>query len=52
MAKHWAQQWLVRNAMMDYCQQKKYGYRIGEQQNYDESRVPTYDLIEGKERIP
>jgi hypothetical protein len=42
----------VRNAMMDYCQQKKDGYRFGEQQNYDESRVPTYDLIEGKERIP
>jgi hypothetical protein len=42
----------VRNAVMEYCQQQKDKHRFDGQGNYDMTKVPTYDLIEGREVIP
>ncbi|KAF2875932.1 hypothetical protein BDV95DRAFT_485478 [Massariosphaeria phaeospora] len=42
----------VRNAAMEYCQRKKDGHRFDGQGDYDMKKVPTYDLVEGKEKMP
>ena len=41
----------VRDGAMNYCQRKKDQHRFDGQGSYDSSKVPTYDLIEGKETI-
>ncbi|KAG9559513.1 hypothetical protein KCU79_g8223, partial [Aureobasidium melanogenum] len=41
----------VRNAAMSYCQQKKDEHRFDGTVKVDDSRVPTFDLIQGKETI-
>jgi hypothetical protein len=43
---------LVRGAAMGYCQRKKDQHRFDGTGNFDMSKAPTYDLIEGKEIIP
>lgn len=45
----------VRDAVMQYCQQKKEAHRFDGQAPegiYDRRKVATFDLIEGKETIP
>lgn len=41
----------VRNAAMSYCQQKRDEHRFDNTVEVDKSRVPTFDLIQGKETI-
>ncbi|CAD0101385.1 unnamed protein product, partial [Aureobasidium mustum] len=41
----------VRNAAMSCCQQKKDEHRFDGTVHVDTLRVPTYDLIQGKETI-
>lgn len=41
----------VRNAAMSYCQQKKDEHRFDGTVKIDVLRVPTFDLIQGKEII-
>lgn len=41
----------VRNAALSYCQQKKDEHRFDGTVKVGESRVPTFDLIQGKETI-
>ncbi|KAG9522553.1 hypothetical protein KCV07_g2931, partial [Aureobasidium melanogenum] len=41
----------VRNAAMSYCQQKRDEHRFDGTMKVDDSRVPTFDLIQGKETI-
>lgn len=42
----------VRDAVMAYCQRKRDEHRFDGKGNFDMSKVPTYDLIEGKEVVP
>jgi hypothetical protein len=42
----------VKNTAMEYCERKKEEHRFDGQGNYDMTKVPTYDLVEGKELIP
>jgi hypothetical protein len=42
----------VRDGAMTYCQRKKDQHRFDGKGNFDMSKVPTYDLIERKEKIP
>lgn len=42
----------VKNTAMEYCERKKEEHRFDGQGNYDMTKVPTYDLVEGKEIIP
>lgn len=45
-------QWeAVRNAAMSYCQRKRDQRRFDSGTGYDTTRVPTFDLIQGKETI-
>ncbi|RMZ90940.1 hypothetical protein DV736_g1832, partial [Chaetothyriales sp. CBS 134916] len=39
----------VRNEAMAYCQRKRDQHRFDGQGDFDMSKVPTFDLIEGKE---
>lgn len=41
----------VRNAAMSYVQDKKDQHRFDGKGSFDTTRVPTYDLIQGKETI-
>ncbi|KAF3893290.1 DNAJ domain containing protein [Trichophyton interdigitale] len=41
----------VRNAAMEYCQQKKDQHRFNAWSNFDMDKAPTYDLLELKETI-
>ncbi|KAF1840070.1 uncharacterized protein K460DRAFT_380982 [Cucurbitaria berberidis CBS 394.84] len=41
----------VRNTAMEYCQRKKDEHRFDGQGNSDMFKAPTYDLVEGKEKI-
>lgn len=40
----------VRDAAMEYCQRKKDEHRFDGKGNFDTKKVPTYDLIEEKEK--
>ena len=45
-------QWeAVRNTAMSYCQKKRDQRRFDSAAKYDNTRVPTFDLIQGKETI-
>ena len=41
----------VRNAAMEYCQQKKDQHRFNAWSNFDMGKTPTYDMLELKETI-
>jgi len=41
----------VRDAAMDYCQDKKDQHRFDGTRNFDTSKAPTYDLLEEREVI-
>ncbi|KAH0353159.1 hypothetical protein KCU81_g1582, partial [Aureobasidium melanogenum] len=41
----------VRSAAMSYCQRKRDEHRFDGTTNVDTSRIPTFDLIQGKETI-
>ncbi|KAG9660229.1 hypothetical protein KCU64_g3329, partial [Aureobasidium melanogenum] len=41
----------VRNAAMSYCQQKKDEHSFDGTMKVDDTRVPTFDLIQGTETI-
>ena len=41
----------VRDEAMKYCQREKDQHRFDGQGSYGSRKVPTYDLIEGKETI-
>ena len=42
---------VVRNGAMQYIEDKKMAHRFDGKGNFDTSKVPTWDLIEGKELI-
>ena len=42
----------VRDAAMEYCQQKRDQHRFDGKGEFDTSRVSTFDLIQKKETIP
>jgi hypothetical protein len=42
----------VRDAAMQFCQQKKDAHRFDGKGNFDTSQVTTFDLIQKKETIP
>ena len=42
----------VRDAAMEYCQQKRDQHRFDGKGEFDTSRVSTFDLIQEKETIP
>lgn len=43
---------IVRDTAMKYCQDKKDQHRFDGQGQFDMSKAPTFDLLEGKEIIP
>jgi hypothetical protein len=42
----------IRDGAMAYCQRKTSEHRFDGKGNFDMSKTPTYDLIEGKETVP
>lgn len=42
----------VRDAAMRYCQEKRNQHRFDGSGNFDLSKAPTYNLLEGRETIP
>jgi hypothetical protein len=42
----------VRNGVMEYCQKKGDEHRFDGETNADTSKIPTFDLIKGKETTP